>query len=510
MSVGFFYDDTPLRNKRKGRVKMEQLVVELQDVEVSYLDKTIVKIHHLKVHQYDRIGIVGKNGSGKSTLLQLIYGSVVGETGYVRRQIEFSYFQQKEAPAEIEAERKLEGQWQVPNQDIAHMSGGEQTRLKIAQLFTYDHGGVLIDEPTTHLDKEGIDFLIEELKYYYGTLLLVSHDRYVLDQIVTKIWEIDDGEIREHSGNYSDYEMQKDLERKQQQEQHEKVKKEKERLMEAAQQKRKQASKITQANKGMSKKDTNATANRMFMTKSKGTSEKAMQRTAKALEQRAEHLEEVDRVEKAKPLRFQQPVYLQMHNKFPIMGDGVTLTRDNQSLLQEARFQFPLGQTIAVTGANGSGKSSLLQHIKDQGQGIMLSPNVVFGVYQQHGYQFNKSMTVIEFMKRMSDKSEGQIRAVLHAMDFVGNDIKKNVQNLSGGESIRLKLCQLFLGAYNVLLLDEPNNFLDVASLNALEIFIKAYEGTILLVSHDRTFIKEVADVVYQIEEQQLRLKGDE
>jgi len=114
----------------------------------------------------------------------------------------------------------------------------------------------------------------------------------------------------------------------------------------------------------------------------------------------------------------------------------------------------------------------------------------------------------LEFVKNRSDYGESKIRAVLHAMNFTGNDIKKNVQNLSGGEATRLVLCQLFLGRYNVLVLDEPTNFLDIFCMEALERFLHGYEGTVLLVSHDRTFVETVADSVYAIEEQKLVLKS--
>src|SRR5699024_6786984 len=186
-------------------------------------------------------------------------------------------------------------------------SGGEQTRLKLAQFFSSYHEGLLIDEPTTHLDEEGIQFFIDELIYYYGALVLVSHDRYVIDQLVSKIWEIDDGIITEYSGNYSDYIEQKELQKQQQIEQHEKYIKEKSRLMKAADEKMKKAAKITQANNKMSKKSTKAMANKMFMTKAKDTSQKSVQRAAKAIEERVERLKEVDAPKEGQSLRFHQP-----------------------------------------------------------------------------------------------------------------------------------------------------------------------------------------------------------
>src|SRR5699024_4333002 len=161
-------------------------------------------------------------------------------------------------------------------------------RLKLAQLFSNHHEGILIDEPTTHLDEEGRQFLLDELTYYYGALVLVSHDRYVLDQLVTKIWEIEDGHVTEYTGNYSDDVEQKQLAKKQQKEQHEKYLKEKARLLKAAEEKQKKADKVTQASKRVKKKEVKEKPNKMFMTKSKDTSQKGIQRAAKALEERVE------------------------------------------------------------------------------------------------------------------------------------------------------------------------------------------------------------------------------
>ncbi|GKU83018.1 Msr family ABC-F type ribosomal protection protein [Niallia sp. NCCP-28] len=486
---------------------MEKVSIELKKIEVSYLDKLVLNVPRLAVHQFDRIGIVGKNGAGKSTLLKLMLGEIIPDKGAVHRFSEVAYFDQLAAPVEKEVDYKLTGKLSIPQIELDHLSGGEKTRLKLAQIFTSYHECLLIDEPTTHLDQEGIQFFIDKLAYYYGALVLVSHDRYVLDQLVTKIWEIEEGCVTEYTGNYSDYVAQKELQKKQQQEQHEKYVKEKSRLLKAAEEKMKKADKITQANNHISKKETKAKANKMFMTKSKDTSQKSVQRAAKALEQRVEQLKAVDAPKEEGMLRFHQAKGIHLHNKFPIMADRVTVKAGDRTLLKEASFQFPLGKVIAITGNNGSGKTTLLNHILQKKEGVTLSPKAVIGVYKQMDYQFEQDETVLSYIKGRSDYEEGKIRAVLHAMHFTGNSLLENVRSLSGGEAIRLVLCQLFLGNYNILVLDEPTNFLDVFCAEALERFLQGYEGTVILVSHDRLFIKRIADYVYAIEDQQLLLQ---
>ncbi|WP_226530059.1 Msr family ABC-F type ribosomal protection protein [Metabacillus niabensis] len=486
---------------------MEKVCLELENIELSFFDRLVLQIPRLAVHQFDRIGIVGKNGAGKSTLLNLLNGQIKPDKGHVKQYASFEHFDQLSIPVEKDVDFELKGKLSIPKTEIEHFSGGEKTRLKLAQLFSTYHEGLLIDEPTTHLDDEGKQFFIDELTYYYGALVLVSHDRYVLDKLVTKIWEIEDGYVTEYTGNYSDYISQKELERKQQQEQHEKYVKEKTRLLKAADEKMKKADKITQANGHMSKKETKAKANKMFMTKSKDTGQKAVQRAAKAIEQRVEQLKKVEAPKSEQPIRFHQPTALSMHNKYPIMGERVTIKAGGKTLLHETSFQFSLGQIIVIKGKNGSGKTTLLQHILKRGAGMVISPKAVIGVYEQMAYQFGESETVLEYMKQRSDYEESKIRSVLHSMNFSGNDLKKNVQNLSGGEAIRLELCQLFLGRYNVLVLDEPTNFLDVYCIEALEKFLKAYEGTVILVSHDHVFIDRVADCIYEIDDQKLVCK---
>lgn len=482
---------------------MEKVCFELENIEVTYLDKEILKIDHLAVHQFDCIGIVGKNGAGKSTLLKLLAGAIHPASGKMKQHVDAGYFEQVEAPTSREADPSLLGKLNIP-QYAEGLSGGEQTRLKLAQLFTHYYEALLLDEPTTHLDQAGISFLLDELRYYYGTLLLISHDRLILDELVTTIWEVEDGKVKVYAGNYSDYTAQKQLEREQQNQAHEQFIKEKSRLEKAAQEKMQKAEKVAQAGH-MSKKEAKAKANRMFETKSKGTSQKALQRAAKAIEHRKEKLQEVEAVKEDRPIVFRQSKALELHNKFPIMADKLTLRVEEKVLLDEVSFQLPLGKKIAITGSNGSGKSTLLHHIVNHGDGLIISPKAKFGYFRQMSYQFTSDETVLEFLKKHSDEyDEGFLRSVLHSMLFVGTDLQKCVKSLSGGEAIRLQLCQLFLGRYNVLLLDEPTNFLDIQAIEALEKFILGYEGTIIFVTHDKKFVVNVADAQYEITDHKL------
>lgn len=481
---------------------MEKICFELENSTVTYLDKTVLSIERLAVHQFDRIGIVGENGAGKSTLLKLLAGHIKPTGGSVNVHATYHYFEQLAPPAHVEADPALLGKLSVPS-DTQQLSGGEQTRLKLAALFSDYCEVLLLDEPTTHLDQDGIAFFVEQLRYYYGALLLVSHDRAVLDELVTTIWEVRDGRVRVYAGNYSDYVKQKQVERLQHIQAHEQYVKEKSRLERAAEEKMKKAEKIAQAG-SRSKKETKAKANRMFETKSKGTSQKAVHRAAKAIEQRMDKLQAVEAVREERQIIFRQTEAVKLHNKFPVMAEGLTLQAGGKLLLDDVSFQFPLGKKIAITGANGTGKSTLLRHIATNTEGLIVSPKARIGYFEQMSYLFTEDESVLQFLKNRSEYDDGFLRSVLHAMCFVGTDIQKSVKSLSGGEAIRLRLCQLFLGAYNILLLDEPTNFLDLRAIEALEQFMSAYEGTVIFVSHDEMFRRHVADLQYVISGQKL------
>lgn len=480
---------------------MEQICFELKNIEVSFLDKEILSIDHLAVYQFDRIGIVGKNGAGKSTLLKLLAGEVIPAKGRASRFVEFGYFQQREMSMDAEADAKLLGTLAVPK-DSEELSGGEQTRLKLAQLFSNYYEALLLDEPTTHLDKKGITFLIEELRYYYGALLLISHDRNLLDELVTTIWEIEDGKVNVYAGNYTDYAEQKRLELEMQREAYTKYVKEKSRLEKAAEEKMKKAEKIAKAAKANPKSKDKP--NRMFETKSKATSEKAIHRAAKAIEGRLQKLERPDEIKEERPISFPIAKALELHNKFPIMADQLILKVGDRVLLDKASFQFPLGKKTVITGPNGCGKSTLLKAIAEREEGLIISPKAKIGVFHQMSYQFETDENVLTYINNRSEYDEGFLRSMLHLMQFEGNDLLKKVKDLSGGEAIRLQLCQLFLGKYNILLLDEPTNFLDVQTIEALEKFVHGYEGTIVFVSHDERFVRNVSNIQYTIKNKKL------
>jgi len=487
---------------------MENLVLELNHVEKSFMSKNVLTIENLKVYENEKIGIVGGNGEGKSTLLNLIAKKMKPDIGNIHRLIEFEYYEQiKENinPDYTKIDPEHLSRLDVPSHEVAHLSGGEKTRLRLAEYFSTYNLGLLMDEPTTHLDIEGIQFLIDQLKYYYGTLLVVSHNRYFLDEIVDIIWEVDNGKITVYPGNYSIYQELKQQELIEQQNAYEKFIKEKSRLEQAAKEKQARAEKLS--NVSEKQKNRFVKPDRLSSSKQKDTVQKAAHRSAKAIEKRVEQLETVGKVETDHLIQFPEPENLEMHNDFPIMGQKISIQKGKKYLFDEANFQLPIGKRIAIVGPNGSGKSTLLNHIITNSEGITLSNKIVFSVYKQMAYQLTEDKTILEFLKQDSHMKEPIIRSILNNLGFEQVEIvKKIVSDLSGGEATRLAIAKLFTDPSNVLILDEPTNFIDVQTIEALEVLMKSYRGTILFTSHDKYFVENVADQIWRIESRKLKL----
>lgn len=482
---------------------MENLVLQINDLRKGF-PEPLFEIPELSVYENDRIGIIGDNGAGKSTLLKLIAGKLAPDSGQINRQVDFDYFGQLDPLlTDYRAEQldaALLGRLKVPAVGT-ELSGGESAKLRLTQILSVYHQGLLLDEPTTHLDQESIQFLIEELRYYYGTLLFVSHDRHFLNELATKIWVVSAKGVREFVGNFQDYQETLALEQVTQERAHEKYLKEKRRLEQAAAQRSAQAQKMAQVSQKAKQK--NIRPSRLSASKQKDTVQKALQKNAKALEKRAEQLTEVTSVKEAASLRFPLAKQLQLHNRFPVRGEVQLTVADR--LLLTADFQVPLGQKVALTGANGSGKSTLLRHIYNEGAGMVISPKVVMAMYRQMSYRYTDETPLLRYLLKQTTFSESLVRSALHRLDFGERHLLTPLHELSGGEATRLALLELFLKPTNVLLLDEPTNFIDVRTIDALAALLAGYEGTVLFTSHDQTFVQENADLIWRIEAGELR-----
>lgn len=486
---------------------MENLSIKLTNIQHSFGTKELFSIDALSVYQGDRIGIIGSNGQGKSTLLKMIYGELTPDSGSIQKENDFHFFQQiSEVDEGINYENidwELMGRFFVPKNQVNTLSGGEKTKYRLTQVLSGYEAGLLLDEPTTHLDQKGIQTLIEELRYYYGTLLFVSHDRTFLNQVATKIWEVEAGKVKEYSGNYDEYCKQKELEKLENNRAAEQFVKEKTRLESAITKKKAQVEKSKQVS--IKKKQQHIRPDRLSSSKQKDTVQKNIQKTAKAMESRLLQLEEKKTLGIQRAITFPPSKTLELHNKFPIRGADFHLEKGGKCLFDHCDFQFGVGKCIAITGKNGAGKTSLLNSILTDEAGIILSPKVVFATYHQMAYKITGTQTVLTYLLQQTEYKEPLIRSILHNLGFSQLEMTKPIDRLSGGEATRVQIALLFTRPSNVLILDEPTNFIDLKTVEALEQLIISYQGTVIVTSHDRYFVERVADEIYTIENLRLQ-----
>src|SRR5690625_3326209 len=480
---------------------MNELSVKLKDIDVSFGNKDVLKIEELTAYMNDKIAIIGPNGSGKSTLLKVIAGDFKSFEGSVQRETDFNYFAQiDELNAAVDDGFNFELLSRLNVPDNTNLSGGEETKFRLAQALSEYKLGLLLDEPTTHLDQESVNLLIDELEYYFGTLIFVSHDRHFINSIADKIWEVSDGSVREYTGNYDDYEEQKEQEKLEHERQYQSFVSEKKRLESAAQKQMEKAAKMS----GDKTRKQDIKPDRLSSSKQKDTVQKQAFKAAKSIESRLGQLDEVERLEDGMSLKFPMSEAMEIHNKFPVMGQDVTVKRGDRVLLDRVSFQFPLGRTVAITGNNGSGKSSLLHEIMEDGEGMDISPKVKIESYRQMDYKMFTDEPVIRYLMKQTEFREPLVRSILQNLGFSQDEVTKPLHNLSGGEATRVSLALVFIRPSNVIILDEPTNFIDLNTIEALETFIRAYRGTVILTSHYRYFVERTADLVYEISDRQL------
>lgn len=484
---------------------MEELNVRIKDLEMIFEGKEILNISELSVYENDKIGIIGENGSGKSTLLRLLVQELIPTKGSIQLQTDFQIYQQIADVNEqkvLDLDGELLSRFGVPTNEVATLSGGETSKYRLTQLLSAYHPAMLLDEPTTHLDTAGKKQLIEELRYYYGTLLFVSHDREFLNELAEKIWEVKNGKVVEYKGNYDAYVEQKEQESLQQQREFQEYQKEVTRLtkgIQAKKQKAEQAGKVSDKSKNK-----NIRPSRLSSSKQKDTVQKNLYKQAKAMTSRLKQLQGVSDVERKHKITFPKHPSAEIHNPFPIRGENITIAYDGKIILENLDFQIPLGQKIALIGDNGAGKSTLLKWILENGEGIVFSPKVKMETYQQMDYRLDQPTPLLDELMSETDWSEATVRSMLHNLGFSQLGLKKPLNVLSGGEATRLAIAKLFTKPSNFLILDEPTNSIDLNTIEALENFLKEYQGTVLFTSHDKNFIEKVADQVWEIKNKQL------
>ena len=466
------------------------LILEANKIKKQYGDHLVFSIDSLKIYPNDRIGVVGINGCGKTTLLNVLTGKEFPGEGTVRRYGEHAYITQLEDPTDCTLDRIMGKKFRVPDSEWETMSGGEKTRLKIAQGLSASCSVLFADEPTCNLDLEGIRLLEEQLKMFDGALVLVSHDRALMDALCSKILEIENGKVTEYTGNYSDYKLQKEAEIERRQFDYEQYVREKNRLT-AAITERKQKS-------AAMKKTPSRMGNSEARLHKRETGKKMakVDKAAAAIEKRIEQFEEKEKPPKPVKINMYLQEHSQLYCQAAITGQEVSKSFGDKLLFDKICFEVPSVKKVALVGNNGSGKTTLLQMIATGEKGINLAQGARIGYFRQDLGILDEDKTILENVIMDSVFPQHDVRLMLAQLLFRNEYVHKKVKALSGGERVKAALAKIFVSGYNVIVVDEPTNYLDMYSLEALEKVMKEYRGAILFVSHDRKFIDEIADQV--------------
>jgi macrolide transport system ATP-binding/permease protein len=458
------------------------LLLKASNIKKSYGDRLILAVDQIEIHSEDRIGLVGINGSGKTTLLNILAGYLESDEGVCKRYVDFSTIRQFKAD-----NKEIEPRY--------YMSGGEKTRTILLQAFASDKPLLLADEPTTHLDIKGIKEFELKLLQYRGALLIISHDRELLNRVCNRIIEIEKTRVTSYKGNYSSYLVNKNLQREQAEFEYQQYQKEKSRLEQSIKRGQTRVASVHSTPKRMGNSEA-----RLHKRES-GEIQKKLSRSNKALKSRLERLESHESPVKDKKVIFHCNPLDQPVAKVLVSCENLNLNLGKSQLLKSSSFIIPKGSRTALIGANGTGKTSLLRLLAASDPCFKISPETRIGFLTQEFEGMDLSITVLETAMNNSIQPESTVRTVLARLLIKASDINKKVGVLSGGERVKLATARLLLSNANLLLLDEPNNYLDLNSTEALQELIIEYPGTILFVSHDRQLIQKSANRVIAIED---------
>lgn len=499
----------------------------------------------LEIVEGERIGLVGENGSGKSTLFKLMAGLETPTSGVIsrKRNLTIGYLTQEIDPDqyqktvfevvsatspelvelpqlmnELEAqmadpelasdpdamtallekysraqerydalggytlehqvESVLSGLGFAPHEyhmELGSLSGGEKKLVNLARILLQMPDLLLLDEPDNHLDLRAKAWLEQYIEGYPGSVLIISHDRHLLDHTVKKIFELEDGEISSYAGNYSYYVEERERRLLKQYE-----------VYSAQQEEIKRLEVSMRRLKGWAKVNSDFAGKAQYMAR---------------------------RVEKARQEAIDKPVLVRDRIKVDLDANRsgkkvveithLSKTIDGYQLFAPFDLTIFYGERVGIVGANGSGKTTLLRTMMDllpaTTGSVKIGASVVVGYYAQEQETLPFESTPLEFVRRLKKLTEGQAIAFLSRLLFTIADIRTPIAQLSGGEKSRLQLARLMLTEANFLLLDEPTNNLDIASTEVLEEALLDFEGTILMVSHDRYFLDKIATKIVEI-----------
>ncbi|MBS4535912.1 ABC-F type ribosomal protection protein [Clostridium sp. D2Q-14] len=474
------------------------LILEGKNIEKYYGDRKILDIKNIKIYEEDKIGIVGVNGSGKTTLMNILAKKLLPDKGDIDIKGRLSYITQLGSPEDNSMNYKIKGEFQVDYEDRDTLSGGERTRLKLVKGLGKNPDLLFLDEPTSNLDMDGINLLTEKLESFTGAILIISHDRKLLDNIVDKMIEVEDGAIKEYSGNYSSYKEQKEAIRERQEFEYEEYIKEKNRLIQRIYERQNHAKTMKKApsRMGNSEARLHKAATRQIQGK--------IHNAINSMETRIEKLDKKEKPKEIEKVKIDMPSVSGLKNKLLIDGIKISKSFGDKILFIDSELKIFNGDKVALMGSNGTGKTTLIKMILNGNENIRISKNLKIGYFSQKLDILKEDKNILENVMEDSIQDEITARTLLSRLLFKREDVNKEIEVLSGGERVKVAFAKIFLSDINFIILDEPTNYLDIPSIEALEEVLLDYEGSLLLVTHDKTFIDRVVNKIITIEDKKL------
>ena len=479
---------------------MARILLEARDIQKSYALRTVLDIKNFEVYDGERIGLVGENGAGKSTFIKILSGALEPDSGVIIRHAPVHVIAQQGDFDEDEFDPALRSEFAAQDSREG-LSGGEKTRRRIAGALSGRGGILFADEPTTDLDAKGVERLERRLKEFDGALVLISHDRALLDSLCSRIVQLEDGHITSFPGNYTAYRAELENRREHQQFLYDKYRAEEKRIKGMIQHEYEHASQMGHLPKRMGNSE--ARLHKRETTVAQGK----VHQSRKMFESRLAQLEKVDRPREDPNIAMKLGAATPVTSKTALEIRMLNMRAGSKALLENASMRLPVGSKTAIMGDNGCGKTTLLTRIaRDKhNPAIRISPGVKIGWFDQdHRSTLNMGMSALENAMRESIFPESVVRTILARLNMRGEDVFKPLSVLSGGELAKVALAGLFAADINLLILDEPTNHLDVFTLEALQGVLKEYAGTLLAVSHDRRFVSGIADRLIFFENKKL------
>lgn len=457
-------------------------ILRMENIKKEVEDKVLFTVPLFSLNEGEKVGLIGNNGVGKTTLLRILMGEDERFQGTVHRYGKVSYVPQLKERCE--------------------QSGGEQVLHALKSALAEENELLILDEPTANLDVENMDWLIAKLRSYPGTVLLVSHDRFFLNRTVEHIYLLESEKLTHYFGNYDDFKTQREDERILREMEYEQYVRKKKQLIQAMEGKKAKAKNLTKKKKNVSYSDWKVNSK---MGSYDGQA-KSLSKAAKAMESRIEKMTEVEKPEREKFVRFKASELAQRRGTLLHLQEG-SLRMGERLLFEFPALKMTFGEKIVITGRNKVGKTTFLNRIFQKALEGYYSEGLRIAYFRQDMSSLAEEKSIMENVSatsRLSPKTIFNTLAILH-LDYYKTRVP--VAKLSGGERILVQLAKVLLSDAELILLDEPTNYLDIVAMEALEKFLCEDPKSYFIVSHDVEFVRNVPARRYAIEESQLKEK---